>query len=292
MESKTVDVDGLAVHYLEFGGAGEPMVLVHGLGGSAVNWLAVGDRLAQTGHRVLALDLAGFGRTPLTGRKATVKSNAALLDRFLEEVAGAPAVLVGNSMGGLISVLEAADHPQRVSRLVLVDPALPGSRRRRVDLTVWMFFAFLLTPLAAEAVLRRRSRRLGPERVVARTLKVCCTDPAAVPAEIVEAHVELVRQRQSMPWSERALVQAARSLLALLARGRFDSRLDSVGCPVLLVHGRDDRVVPVETSLVVAQGRPRWRVEVLDGVGHVPMLEAPDLFLKFVQDFLSSARAA
>jgi pimeloyl-ACP methyl ester carboxylesterase len=292
MESKTIDVDGLGVHYLDFGGSGEPMVLVHGLGGSAINWLAVGDRLAQTGHRVLALDLAGFGRTPVAGRKSSVKNNVALLDSFLEKVAGGPAVLVGNSMGGLISVVETADHPQRVSRLVLVDPALPGSRRRRFDLTVWMFFAFLLTPLGTEAYLRRRGRRLGAEGVVARTLKVCCTNPAAVPAEIVRAHVELVRERESMPGSERALIQAARSLLALLARGRFDSQLDRVRCPVLLIQGRDDRLVPVEASLAVAQGRASWRVEVLDGVGHVPMLEAPDRFLKLVYGFLSPAEAA
>ena len=100
MQTRTVDLDG-PVNVADFGGSGPPMVLVHGLGGSHLDWMDTGPRLAERAH-VLAPDLIGHGRTPLEGRSASVSSNVELLDRFIVEVAGSPAVVVGNSMGGLI----------------------------------------------------------------------------------------------------------------------------------------------------------------------------------------------
>src|SRR3954449_1695651 len=104
----TVDWDG-PVHYVDFGGDpdGPIIVLVHGLGGSHLNW----DLLAPllTSHaRVLALDLPGFGRSEPGSRLASVQANVDVLERFLTEVAGGPSVLVGNSMGGMISIFTAA----------------------------------------------------------------------------------------------------------------------------------------------------------------------------------------
>src|SRR5215472_1377088 len=122
--SRHADLDG-PVHYLDLGGDGPPLVGVHGLGGSALNWIAVGEGLAAH-HRVLALDLRGFGETPL-GAGTRLRDNVRLLDLFLREVVGRPATLVGNSMGGLLSVRQAAEHPDTVCNLVLVDPALPGA---------------------------------------------------------------------------------------------------------------------------------------------------------------------
>src|ERR687886_710247 len=131
MVSKSVDLDG-PVHYLDFGGAGTPLVCVHGLGGAALNWMAVGPPLAR-GHRVLAPDLPGFGRTALGDRRASLGANRRLLDRFIREVAGSPAIVMGNSMGGLLTVLQAAHSPETVRAVVLVDPALPWRGRRRVE---------------------------------------------------------------------------------------------------------------------------------------------------------------
>src|SRR5688572_27076484 len=101
MKRVTLDVHG-PVNVADFGGEGPPMVLVHGLGGSHVNWVRLGPLLAERA-RVLAPDLPGFGYTPPKGRSVTVQANAQWLDRFIAEVIGRPAILVGNSMGGLIS---------------------------------------------------------------------------------------------------------------------------------------------------------------------------------------------
>src|SRR3989442_14019359 len=131
MRSRTIDLDG-PVHYADFGGTGPTLVLVHGLGGSHVNWLAVAPVLARRA-RVLAVDLAGFGRTPLGERSADVPSNRLLLDRFIiassppiefpTTIAGPAAIVVGNSMGGLLAMMEAAVAPERVAALALVAPA-------------------------------------------------------------------------------------------------------------------------------------------------------------------------
>src|ERR1700680_504939 len=109
MRHRTVDLDG-PVHYIDFGGEGTPVLMVHGLGGSALNWAAVGPELAEQYHAV-AIDLAGFGQTPLFRRSATLGANANLVHRFAEQVLGEPMILIGNSMGGHIGILEAGGHP-------------------------------------------------------------------------------------------------------------------------------------------------------------------------------------
>src|SRR5213594_978838 len=195
------------------------MILVHGLGGSHANWLAVGPGLAARA-RVLAPDLPGFGRTPLAGRSARVRANVELLDRLLDAVDGGPAVLVGNSMGGLIAMMEAAARPEKVAGLVLVGPAQPRPRGALLDPAVALTFAAYAFPGVGERFLRWRAAWLGPERLVRQTLALCCADPASVPPDVVAAHVALARERQRMPWAQPAFLEAARSILAVLARRR------------------------------------------------------------------------
>ena len=143
--SRWTDLDG-PVRYLDFGGPadGPVIVCVHGLGGSAVNWTAIAPLLTGT-CRVLAPDLAGHGLTRSLGRGTDVASNRALLHRFARSVTGGPVILMGNSMGGMISLLEASAAPAAVAGLVLLDPALPIVAARP-DPVVTAMFALYLTP--------------------------------------------------------------------------------------------------------------------------------------------------
>ena len=283
-----MDLEG-PVHYLDFGGDGPPLVCVHGLGGSALNWMAVGPALAAH-HRVLALDLRGFGHTPL-GTGTRLQDNQRLLDLFLREVAGPPATVLANSMGGLLSVRQAVNHPDTVHNLVLVDPALPWRRGRLFDVRIYALFAVLLTPGLGERALFERIRSVGAERAVEAVFSLVCANPDRVPAHVVRVHVELERNRMQWPRSQRALAQAARSLLWALTTGGGARTYGRVRTPVLLLHGKRDRLVPVRNSLEIGQ-RFGWQVEVLPEVGHVPMMEAPDDFVRMTLSWLGTKPAA
>jgi len=283
----TVDLDG-PVHYADFGGSGRPIVLVHGLGGSHLNWLAVAPALAERG-RVLALDLAGFGRTPTAGRSASVGANRRLLGRFLDTVAREPAIVVGNSMGGTIALEEAAAEPARIAALVLVSPAVPLPIGSRIDPRVFAFFFGTSLPGVGRAMLRLRATR-GPEAAVRDLLALCCVDSTRIGREIFDAHVELARERAVRgSESRRDFLEAQRSLLwRLVRRRRFLRMVRAIPAKALIVQGVRDRLVRLAAIRALASARPDWRLAVLDDVGHIPQLEAPERFLAEVNEFLDA----
>jgi pimeloyl-ACP methyl ester carboxylesterase len=281
-----VDLDG-PVHYIDFGGEGQPLLMVHGLGGSALNWAAVGPQLSKQYHAV-AVDLAGFGQTPLFRRSATLGANANLVHRFAEQVLGEPVVLIGNSMGGHIGILEAGDHPASVRALVLVDPAIPGLRAIRPQAGLLGVTAAISIPGLAEIVVDRRVRRLGAERLVQQTISMVAADPARIDPALMEAHVLLTRERGNLGrQNSRAFLQATRSLGLRMADPRFWIKVRKVKAPTLVVHGALDRLIPVSAVRDLVRRRPDWTLEVLEGVGHVPMMETPDLFLRVVNHWMA-----
>ena len=153
-----IDADGLFVHTLEWNGADggvreapPPMLLVHGLGGSTTNWLSVGPELAaRLRGRVVAVDLAGFGRTRPDGRPASLGTNGRLLEAFARD--RGPFVVMGNSMGGALAVGLAARHPELVTALVLVNPAVPRPRRNRRNVVRAARFAAMGVPQLAPSL--------------------------------------------------------------------------------------------------------------------------------------------
>jgi pimeloyl-ACP methyl ester carboxylesterase len=279
-ESRTVDLGG-PVHYVDYGGpddqaARPPIVLVHGLGGSHLNWDLLAPYLTRHA-RVLALDLPGFGRSEPGDRRATVHANVAVLDRFLREVVGRPVVLVGNSMGGMISILETARATEWVCGLVLLDPAIPGPRRR-VDPRIGGAFAIYAVPGVGERFLRLRRYGQSPLMRALAMLRLCGVDPDSLPPELIDRSVELIEQREDVAGMDRAFLAAARSLLVVLADPR-GYRADMSGLtdvPVLLMHGDRDRLIHVEAARDVARRHPAWRYVELAGVGHVPQLQVPE----------------
>jgi pimeloyl-ACP methyl ester carboxylesterase len=207
---------------------------------------------------------------------------------FIEQVIGEPTILMGNSMGGHIAILEAADHPRWVAALILVDPAIPGVHVRRPDPTMLGVMAALTLPGLADFVIDRRARVLGPERLVRETIALVAVDPSRIDAEVIDAHVQLMRERGNLGrQASRAFLQAVRSLGLRMADPRFWSKIKKVEAPALVVHGELDRLIPVSAVRELVRRRPDWNLEVIEGVGHVPMMETPDLFLKVVNQWLT-----
>jgi glycerol-3-phosphate dehydrogenase len=284
----TLDAGG-PIHFADFGGRGRPLVLVHGLGGACENWLAVGGPLAEHG-RVLAPDLPGFGRTPPAGRPITMAAIQGSLRSFLQAAAREPAILIGNSMGGLIAMMQAAREPASVAGLVLVAPAQPRVRGARIELAVQALFALYTIPGLARWFLRNRAARLGPEGLVTELLRLLCTDGSRVPEAVRSAHVALVRSRiDTMPWANDAFLSATRSMLAQILRPRrYHGLVEKIAAPALLIQGRDDRLVPLAASEALVRRKPGWTLETLDDIGHVPQLESPARFVDAVVRWLRS----
>jgi pimeloyl-ACP methyl ester carboxylesterase len=288
--SRWVDLDG-PTHYLDFGGPadGPVIVCVHGLGGSAINFLAIAPLLTDR-YRVFAPDLAGHGLTQSHGRDTMVLANRRLLHQFAASVAGGPVILMGNSMGGMISLLEATAAPECVAGLILLDPALPMVPARP-DPAVTARLALLATPGVGLALMAAR-RRMSPEAVVASTLKMCCVDPARVPADVVAEHVALARRRAAFTATDRDMFRATRSTVftAMFARSLGYRRgMGSIKAPVLLIHGERDRLVPLAGARSAARANPAWTFITMPDIGHIPQLEAPRRTADIVLDWLDRA---
>ncbi len=275
--SRWADLDG-PLHYLDFGGpAGGPTaVCVHGLAGSAVNWSAIAPLLAGT-CRMLAVDLPGHGLTQSQGRDTGVPAMRALLHRFIEAVAPGPVILFGNSMGGMISLLEASTVPAAVAGVVLMDPVLPLVPAVPDHYVTPMLAAYAAPGLGP--LLMSLRRRRSPEDLVDSILSLCCVDTSRVPAGVIAQHVTVARQALSLPTTEDEISASARSMIAIFAgdlrNGVYRRAIGSITCPVLLLHGTRDRLVPITVARAAARANPAWTMIEMPGVGHVPQLEAP-----------------
>ena len=266
-----------ALHHVDFGGppGAATVVCVHGLGGSHLNW----DRLApllRTRHRVLAVDLPGFGLSPPPRGPATVRRNVDELAGFLA-TCEAPVTLVGNSMGGLIAVLVASRHPDLVRALALLDPALPApGRLLRSPAALARVLAYAV-PGSGEWLRRVRRRRIGARATVEETLRLGGIDPDTVPPDLLARSVALIEHQDDVVGFDRAYLSASRSLAWAMARAHsYQSAMAALQIPVLLVHGDRDGLVPVGAARAVARRYPAWRYVELKDVGHVPQLQVPD----------------
>ena len=288
-QSKTVDL-GTPVHYADFGGQGQVMVLVHGIASSHLNWMGIGQEFARD-HRVYAVDLPGYGLSPRGNDVASVQTSQAYLDRFIDHVSpGAPVVLFGHSMGGLVSMLEASAHPEKLSHLVLLAPAAPYPRRSLATLFVPGMLVAAFMPGRSAALMRRGGKRLKPDRVVRDVMGRIIAPTSQISEEIMQAHIDLlVRQREEHDWTEQALVESAASLVkTTLRRKRFRAMVKAIPVPTLLMHGTRDRLVPYKAGVLLHRTRPDWSWRPLGRLGHMAQMENAAMTIATVRDWLAA----
>jgi pimeloyl-ACP methyl ester carboxylesterase len=273
----------------------ERALYVHGLGGASTNWT---DLAALLAVRVdgWALDLPGFGRSqpPARGGYGLARHTRAVADVLERVVAepgpgsGRPVHLVGNSLGGLVSLLVAARRPELVATLSLISPAMPVLR---APASMDPRLPLLLLPGVA-GLAERRMTGIPPEVTARGLVQMCFGDPSRVPPERLEQAVEELRERAGQPWADRALVRTTRGLMSSYLRvGRSAAWAAArrVRCPTLVLWGDRDRLVDPRLAPRLAAAVPDSRLLVLEGVGHVAMLEAPEPTARAVLALLEDA---
>jgi len=277
-------IDGQAVNTIELGAerrggesaAGQPLVFIHGLSGCWANWLEQLPVFAGE-HRVLALDLPGFGYSPMPAEQISISGYARLLDCLLGELEIDAATVVGNSMGGFIAAELAIAFPQRVEQLVLVSAAgvsttgHPGPTRalpalRRLETVLVASGAWVASK--SETVARRARLREALLNVVVR-------HPSRLPAALAA--------EQLRGAGKPGFIQALQAVLDYDVR----ERLPEIACPTLIVWGERDRLIPVRDADVFAELIPNSRKVIYADTGHMAMLERPAAFNALLSDFLA-----
>ncbi|RBY74320.1 alpha/beta hydrolase [Geodermatophilus sp. TF02-6] len=276
----------------------ERALYVHGLGGASTNWTDLAALLAVR-FDGWAVDLPGFGRShPPTRGSYSIRGQVAAVVDVLERIvaepgegAGRPVHLLGNSLGGLVALFVAASRPDLVATLTLVSPAMPVYR---VPRTFSRALLLLLLP-GVPALAERRLAGVTPEQQVRGLVQVCFGDPRRVPRARLDQALEEMRERAGQPWATRALTRSMRGLItSYLHAGAANAwRLArSLRPPTLVVWGDRDRLVDPALAPRLAAAVPDARLLVLEGVGHVAMLEAAEPTARAVLALAEDAAAA
>lgn len=254
--------------HIEQAGAGEPVVLLHGFGGSTYAWRKVMPGLAAS-FRVIAIDLNGFGYTqrPKGLESYTREGQADLVLRVMDSLGIDKAHLAGHSYGGGISIWIASRHPERLRSLVLVDSSAPtyaNDRRNRL---------LGLRPVASLAV--RALLRPGSVR---RSLINSVYDDSLVTPELVREYYERLRIE--------GVLDAYVGLTGPVRTPPEPVLLEQIDVPALVVWGSDDRLISVNAGRRAADRFPRGEFVVLERTGHIPMEERPEELLQVLLPFL------
>ena len=268
-----IEVRGCRVNYVDIGqGDAPPAVFIHGLGGNWQNWLENIPRLAQD-RRVLALDLPGFGESPMPPDKISITGYGELVVEFARAVGiDEPADVIGNSMGGFIAAEIGINSPDFARRIVLCSAAgiSVTNLRRRPVLTAARITAAATNLLLAR--LEAMAKRPGLRHIA---MSYVFRHPSRIAPDLAYQ----VLSGTGKP----GFIDA----LDALTDYDFRDRLGDVKVPVLLVWGAEDNLVPVADADEFERLIPDSRKVILEDTGHVSMLERPSTFNDLVVDFLA-----
>ncbi|MGB0120227.1 MAG: alpha/beta fold hydrolase [Solirubrobacterales bacterium] len=259
------------VSYVEMG-EGPAVLFVHGLGGSWRNWLENIPYFARN-HRVVALDLPGFGASPLPPEPLTIAAFGDFICKFADRIGlDAETALIGHSMGGFISTEAVIDAPERFSSLTLVAAAgitfatFPQTRKQVTKTALELFL-----PLARN----RLERNLGRKRLRTASFKGVIAHPNLMSREILW---ELATYGVKSP----GLMQAAYSLAGYDTR----DRLSEITLPTLVIWGNQDRLVPVGAAYSYEKRITTSELSLIDDSGHMVQMERPGRFNSVLEDFV------
>lgn len=281
MEIKHIEsvVNGYHIHALAAGDSGTPVILFHGAGldSAALSWGELLVPLAESGHRVFAPDMLGYGDSDRPDIAYTVANQIDFAFAYVESLGFEQVDLGGISMGGAMSLGITLRRPELVRRLVLLGPYgiqdkapmhhlswamvnVPGLMEK-----TWQSFAkqSQLTPSALKNVLYH------PERV-------------STPALLAELLVEAKKPQAGMPFTH---IQRD-DILFTHVKTNFSDRLPDIHQPTLIIHGEHDAGVPLKYAQRAAALLPNGRLEVIEDAGHWVQREKAELVNPLIIDFL------
>jgi pimeloyl-ACP methyl ester carboxylesterase len=262
---KTEQLDGLGFSYFEAGSADRPTVLmIHGFGASKENWLRFAAPF-QPDYRVIALDLAGHGRSdPGLVPGFSAVDQARFVVRVMDRLGIDKAALVGNSMGGAISGLVGALFPQRVTHLILIGPAGFQSIESELDIRI----AQGGNPLIVQT----------PEEFE-QLIEFVSSQPPFIPAALKLVQGEKAAARAPLNARIFAALQEDR-------KNDVGRHMASIQAPTLILWGKEDRAINVANLATWQQHVPHVKTHVFEGIGHIPMIEIPVQSARHALDFL------
>ncbi|WP_369601916.1 alpha/beta hydrolase [Hahella sp. SMD15-11] len=276
-DSRFVEVNGFNIHYRDEGNPDGPViVLLHGIMSSLHTW---DDWTAGLGkdYRVIRLDVPGYGLTGIPDDFDVDQMDDALListfERFIDELELKRFSLAGNSLGGYISAMYAARHPEKVEKLILLDPvAYPQE-------LPWLFH------LATAPVISQLSQFVLPPWAVTLGVQEVYGDPKRLKNEHVKRYIYMSQRH-------RAKEAYARTLQMLKEASDKERPLPfgNIKAPTLIMWGKLDRWVPVRLAERWKQDIPNAEVRIYEDAGHVPMEEIPEDTLKDALAFLDSGQ--
>jgi pimeloyl-ACP methyl ester carboxylesterase len=273
-DSKFIDLNGETLHYKKVGNSEPTLFLLHGFGSNLFTWNKVLYPLS-TNATVIAYDWIGFGLTtrPLPGTwvgenpystDGQVKALIGLMDALGIE----KAILIGNSAGALIASETYFQHPERVTGLILVDPALKGQS---------------FSPVIRWLMSTPQMDRIGPllsRQILSRGddfIRTAWHDPSSINMDIMEGYHKPL---QMYGWDMGLWEFTKADKVNVLAKaGQFK-------LPVLIITGSDDRIIPTKNSIELYRWIPGAELTVIEGAGHVPQDEKPEEFINAVTSYV------
>lgn len=257
-ELRSTNVFGCTIRYYDVG-SGAPLVLIHGIGGDADDWAFCLEPLAAS-HRVVALDLLGFGRSDKPAIDYTIAGFVEGLERFLRALDINRTTLVGHSLGGWIAASLALHAPQSVEKLVLVDSA-----------GVWGQMTSFPVDLHVSTLAHMRE-----------IFQFLFYDKARATDTLIEMCYQQHLERGDGPTINSLLMNTRGG------RERLDDRISGLKMPVLIVWGEQDQMIPVELGRRTQRLIPGSKLEIIPQCGHLPELEKPAELVQGILQFLGA----
>ncbi len=269
--SQFIEVDEMNVHYRDEG-EGFPIVLIHGTAASLHTWDAWTDELKKT-NRVIRMDLPAFGITgPNKNADYSLKAYTNFIHTFLFKLGLERFHIVGNSLGGNIAWNYAADHPDMVEKLILVDASgLPTNKQPPA------IFKMAKTPVLSSLFLY-----VTPKFLIKKNIEEVYEDDSKITEDLITRyHKMALRAGNRKAFIDRAKIDFGLDSMVNI------KKLKSILAPTLLIWGAQDLWIPLDNGVRMNRLLPNSSLKILEYSGHVPMEENPEESLKLMRDFLN-----